>query len=77
MNLEDKLLTLSNGEKYMIIESVSYENKKYAYIVNVNKDLDTLFVEMKEQDGNIVFDEIEQEYLEEKILPLFIEKFSK
>jgi len=76
MNIDDKVLTLSNDEKYMVIESLEHDNKKYAYIVNLDKQLDAKFIEVKNENGLIV-EEVEKQYLQEKILPLFLDKFSK
>lgn len=75
MNIDNKLFTLSSGKKYMVLESLEYEGKKYAYLSNKDNELDTKFVEVK-FDNNVSFSEIEKKLLQEKILPLFLEKFA-
>jgi len=75
MNVDDKLFTLSNGKKYIVLESLEYEGKKYAYLSNKDNELDTMFVEFNFENG-MMFKEVEKKYLQEKILPLFLEKFS-
>ena len=76
MNIDDKLFTLSSGKKYMVIESLEYEGKKYAYLSNIDNEMDARFVEVTFQN-NVSFSEIEKKLLQEKILPLFLEKFEK
>lgn len=76
MNIDDKLLTLNNGKGYIVIETLDYEGKKYAYLANKDNQLDTMFVEVLTENGMMV-KEIDKNYLQEKLLPLFFEKFSK
>ncbi len=72
MNLDDKVLVL-NDKKYLVIEDVEYENKKYLYLVNDNDEKDTTFVEL---EGNNLYT-IDPDLFLSKILPLFEKKFSE
>ena len=72
-----KVITLGNGEKYLVISEVIYEGNNYYYITEVN-DNET---EMKEnfkivkastEDDNVYVDEVVGEANLKNILPLFI-----
>lgn len=70
MDYSDKVITMSSGEKYIVIEQVDYEGNTYLYLVNKEDDKDAMFVEIK--DGKIL--KIDPELFENKILPLFMKK---
>lgn len=71
MDYSDKSLTMKDGREYIVIEQVNYENGIYLYLVNDADEKDTAFVEMK--DGVAV--QIDPKLFQEKIFPLFVEKF--
>lgn len=72
MDYTNQKFTLDNGNTYIVVEQVDFENKTYLFIVNNADEKDTRFVEIK--DDSIL--EIESNYFEEKIFPLFLEKFN-
>lgn len=72
MDYTNQKFTLDNGNTYIVVEQVDFENKTYLFIVNNVDEKDTIFVEIK--DDSIL--EIESNYFEEKIFPLFLEKFN-
>jgi len=72
MNLDDKVIVLED-KKYLVIEDVDFDNKKYLYLVNDADEGDTTFVEL---DGNNIFT-IDPDLFMSEILPLFEEKFAK
>ena len=73
MDLNNKNITLSDGEKYLVIEQVDYEGKTYVYLVNYNNASDAMFVEIK--DNKIA--QIDPQLFQDKILPMFTDKLSK
>ncbi len=75
MDFENKIITLDNGKSYMVIDTVVYENKTYAYLVNKFDELDSMFREIVSGD-NLSLNMIEKDLFSQKIYPLFIEKFS-
>ena len=74
MNIENLLFTLENGKKYMIIETVQLDGKQYAYLVNRDNEIDSMFreVALTEEKG---LKEIDKDLFKEKIYPMFIKKF--
>jgi len=83
MTLEiNRVITLGNEEKYLIIEKVEKEEKEYYYIAEVNqtetdiKDNYKIVVTNIENE-DIYIEEITGEDKLKEILPLFLDKFSK
>lgn len=72
MDYSNDKFTLENGKTYLVIEQVDYDNKIYLYIANRDDEKDTKFVEIK--DDNLL--DIDPVLFEEKIFPLFVEKFN-
>ena len=40
IELNDKTFILDDNKRYAVIESITYENKIYAYLVNVDDEMD-------------------------------------
>ena len=83
MTLEvNRVITLGNDEKYLIIEKVESNEKEYYYIAEVNqtetdiKDNYKIVVTNIENE-DIYIEEITGEDKLKEILPLFLDKFSK
>lgn len=78
----NRVITLGNDEKYLIIEKVENEEKEYYYIAEINwsqtdiKDNYKIVTTIKDND-DIYIEEITGEDKLKEILPLFLEKFSK
>lgn len=75
MDLENKVIVTDEGTRYLIIETVEYENRKFAYLANDKNELETMFVEIT--DNGISIKTIVPEFFEGIIFPLFQEKFLK
>ena len=73
MDYNDKIITMDDNQKYMVIEQVNYENGTYLYLVNNKDERDAKFV--KVEDDKII--QIDPKLFETKILPLFLDKMSK
>ena len=73
MDIENKILTV-NGQKYLVMETVEYNNKKYAYLINKNNELDAMFREVIVDNG-LKLSNIDSDFFEKQIYPLFVEKF--
>ena len=72
--LENKIFVLDNGEKYSVVETVSYNNKIYAYLVNINDEMDSMFKEVCILDNEINLEDIDKDLFKKNIVGLFIER---
>lgn len=78
MNIDvDKVITLGNGEKYLVISHVVNSGKDYYYIAEVSengKDIrDNYKIMLKSEDnGRVFLDEVVGETNLKIILPLFV-----
>lgn len=78
----NRVITLGNDERYLIIEKIENKGKEYYYIAEVNqtetdiKDNYKIVTTGKIND-DIFIEEITGEDKLKEILPLFLEKFSK
>lgn len=83
MTLEvNKVITLGNDERYLIIEKISNNDKEYYYIAEVNSTETDIkdnykIVTTSNVDDNLFIEEITGEDKLKEILPLFLEKFSE
>lgn len=73
MDINNKVLTIDD-KKYLVIETVEFEDKQYVYLLNKNDALDSMFREFFFEE-NYGLKKIDPKLFEEKIYPLFIEKF--
>ncbi len=78
----NKIITLGNKEKYLIISHVTNNNKDYYYIAEVEengKDIKENYKIMESTiDGNKVYlDEVVGETNLKVVLPLFVKDFTK
>jgi len=73
MSIEDKVLTVNNKD-YIVIETVQFEGRIYAYLVNNANVSDSIFKEIV-VDNDMKLLSIEKTLFSEKIYPLFLEKF--
>lgn len=78
----NKVITLGNDEKYLIIEKVTNKEKEYYYIAEVNSTETDIkdnykIVTTDNKDNNLFINEITGEDKLKEILPLFLDKFSK
>ena len=72
----DKLIILENGEEYLVLDKVYYEDKEYYYIAKLNEtrtDIENNYklVTIIESSGNKVISEVTGTSSLKKILPLF------
>lgn len=83
MELEiNRVITLGNDEKYLIIEKISNNDKDYYYVAEVNQTETDIkdnykIVTTNILDNDIFIEEITGEDKLKEILPLFLEKFSE
>lgn len=70
----DKIITLENNEKWLVIATVDYKNNTYSYIVRVNDKEDDILDEYKIISSSS--NEVKDEYLEEikKLLMPIVKK---
>lgn len=83
MNLDiNKIITLGNKEKYLVISHVTNNNKDYYYIAELEengkdiKDNYKIMQQTKEQD-KIFLDEVVGETNLKTVLPLFVKDITK
>ena len=78
MKLEiNKIITLGNGEEYLIIDRVIKDDKEYYYIAEVNEDNTDIKDNYKivcatYKDDDVYLDEVLGEDKLKSILPLFV-----
>ena len=65
-------LSVNDGNTYIVIEQVDYDNHTYLFLLNDNDELDSMFCEVNGKDVLM----IEPELFKNKIFPLFIKKFT-
>lgn len=70
---KDKKITLDDGKAYLVIEEVEQDGRIYLCLVNSQNEEDMNFVEIK--DNKAV--DIESDFFNKNILPLFMDKFKK
>lgn len=73
MILENKVIITDDKKRYLLIETVEYENRIFAYLVNDKNELETMFVEITDNASSIKT--IVPEFFEGIIFPLFQQKF--
>lgn len=83
MNIDvNKIITLGNNEKYLVISRVTNNNKNYYYIAELDesgkdiKDNYKIMEETKEND-KIYLDEVVGETNLKIVLPLFVKEITK
>jgi len=80
MKLEiNKIVTLGNGEDYLIVDRVDKDDKEYYYVAQVNEDETGIEDNYKivcatYKDGEIYLDEVLGEDKLKSILPLFVKE---
>ncbi len=75
----NKIITLGNKEKYLVVTSVVHNSNNYHYIAECNDNEDDIkdnykIVKETEKDGKIFIDEVVGESNLKAILPLFVNK---
>ncbi len=73
----DKVVTLGNGEKYLVLDKVLYNNIEYYYIAKINTmetDIENNFklVTVEENDNIKIISEVTGEDKLKEILPMFV-----
>lgn len=73
----NKVITLGNQEKYLVISHVTNNNKDYYYIAELDNDEKDIkdnykIMEVTEQDGKMFLDEVVGETNLKTVLPLFV-----
>lgn len=72
----NKVIILENGEEYLVLDKVNYQDTDYYYIAKVNEsetdiENDYKLVVVTEKDNNRVITEVTDEEKLKEILPLF------
>lgn len=79
-NMEiNKIITLGNGEKYLVIDKVEKDEKEYYYVAEVNEDETNIkdnykIVTTSKRNDDLFIDEVLGEDKLKDILPLFIKE---
>lgn len=66
-NYNNKLIKLDDGNKYIVVKQINYENNIYLHLLNRENGLDVMFVKV---DGDNITT-IEPNLFKDKLLPLF------
>ncbi len=77
----NKVLTLGNGENYLIVGKINFELEDYLYIAQINETRTDILdnykiVKVTKDNDKYYLDEIVGEEKLKKILPVFIESLS-
>ncbi|MBQ6539223.1 MAG: hypothetical protein IJL76_02980 [Bacilli bacterium] len=75
IELNDKTFILDDNKRYAVIESITYENKIYAYLVNVDDEMDSMFKEIVTDNNELSLQDIDKNLFRDKILNVFLDKF--
>ena len=75
----DKIITLGNGEKYLVIDKVEKDDKEYYYVAEVNEDETNIkdnykIVTTNKKNDDLFIEEVLGEDKLKDILPLFIKE---
>jgi len=78
----NRVITLGNDEKYLIIETVNNNGRDYYYIAEVNSTETDIkdnykIITTNNINDSLFIEEITGEDSLKEILPLFLDKFSK
>lgn len=55
---ESIVLTLSNGKKYVVVESINYENNEYLFLGNIDNPKDLIICKRDNDKLKMVTDEM-------------------
>ena len=83
MNIEvNKVITLGNNEKYLVISHISNSGKEYYYIAEVDENgrdiKDNYKIMLKTVDGDkVLLDEVVGEANLKVVLPLFVRSITE
>lgn len=75
----NKIVTLGNGEKYLVIDKVEKDDKEYYYVAEVNEDETNIkdnykIVTTNKKNDDLFIEEVLGEDKLKDILPLFIKE---
>lgn len=78
----NKIITLGNGEKYLVISNITNKGKEYYYIAELDsngKDIKDNYkiMEATKDDNKIFLDEVVGETNLKTVLPLFVKDIQK
>lgn len=78
----NRVITLGNDEKYLIIEEIENKGKEYYYIAEINQTQTDIkdnykIITINKIEEDLFIEEITGEDSLKEILPLFLDKFSK
>ena len=78
MNIEtNKIITLGNGEKYLVVTHITHNNNDYYYIAECNENEDDIkdnykIVKSTIKDNKTYIDEVVGESNLKTVLPIFV-----
>lgn len=76
-----KIITLGNGEKYLVITNITHNNNDYYYIAECNEKEDDIkdnykIVKATYDNNKIYIDEVVGESNLKAVLPIFVNKIT-
>lgn len=74
-----KIITLGNGEKYLVVTNITHNNNDYYYIAECNEKEDDIkdnykIVKATYEENKIFIDEVVGESNLKAVLPIFVNK---
>jgi len=78
MNIsEEKIITLNDGNEYVVVSKVDFEGSDYVYIVDINNSSNFKFARIGEENSQIFVSELEDTDLINILIPLFYDSSKK
>ena len=76
-----KIITLGNGEKYLVVTNITHNNNDYYYIAECNEKEDDIkdnykIVKATYEENKIFIDEVVGESNLKTVLPIFVNKIT-
>lgn len=77
MDINRKIITLNNNEKYFVLEELNYNNNEYCLLLNIDNENDMKISQKEVIDEKTVLNEISDETLKNELSKQFKESIEK
>jgi len=71
INIKD-VVTLNDGNEYVVVSKTIYDNKTYYYLVDINDNTNLMFCKEDSDPSKKELIEVEDKELVKTLLPLFV-----
>lgn len=77
MDINRKIITLNNNEKYFVLEELNYNNNEYCLLLNIDNENDMKISQKEVIDEKTILNEISDETLKNELSKQFKESIEK